>query len=88
MIYLGCSRGVSCLTNDTDVDVLLRGTQFVRKWVGTKPIADLVDELVTPPASVETDGQWTKYMKTVVRVCCFILSGICELDAHSSIDKN
>ncbi|THH10177.1 hypothetical protein EW146_g8451 [Bondarzewia mesenterica] len=50
-----------------DVDVLLRGSQFVRKWAGAGPMRDILDEFVTPPLNVTTDQQWVKFMKSVVR---------------------
>ncbi len=52
-----------------DLDVLYYGTRFIRKWIQTKPLADLIDEMVTPPASLQDDNEWMKFVKSVVRVC-------------------
>jgi hypothetical protein len=52
-----------------DFDVLYYGTRFIRKWIQTKPLADLIDEMVTPPASLQDDNEWIKFVKSVVRVC-------------------
>ncbi|KAI9443307.1 alcohol oxidase [Lactarius indigo] len=49
-----------------DLDVLYYGTKFLRKWIQTKPLADLIDEWITPPASLQ-DAEWEKFVKTVVR---------------------
>ncbi len=51
-----------------DFDVLYYGTKFLRKWIQTKPLADLVDEWITPPASLQ-DDEWKNFVKTAVRVC-------------------
>ena len=51
-----------------DFDVLYYGTKFLRKWIQTKPLADLIDEWITPSASLR-DGEWDKFVKTIVRVC-------------------
>lgn len=60
-----------------DFDVLYYGTRFIRKWIQTKPLADLIDEMVTPPASLQEVKEWIKFVKSVVRVCityahCFV----------------
>ena len=52
-----------------DFDVLYYGTRFIRKWIQTKPLADLIDEMISPPESLKEDGEWTKFVKSVVRVC-------------------
>lgn len=52
-----------------DFDVLYYGTRFIRKWIQTKPLTDLIDEMVTPPASLLEDNEWVKFVKSVVRVC-------------------
>jgi hypothetical protein len=52
-----------------DFDVLYHGTRFIRKWVQTKPLADLIDEMVTPPASLQDDNEWIRFVKSAVRVC-------------------
>ncbi|KAN0125467.1 hypothetical protein V8E53_015437 [Lactarius tabidus] len=49
-----------------DFDVLYYGTKFLRKWIQTKPLADLIDEWITPPASIK-DDEWEKFVKTAVR---------------------
>ncbi|KAI0304334.1 hypothetical protein B0F90DRAFT_1815682 [Multifurca ochricompacta] len=49
-----------------DFDVLYYGTKFIRKWIQTKPLVDLVDEMITPPASIK-DDEWVKFVKSVVR---------------------
>ena len=51
-----------------DFDVLYYGTKFLRKWIQTKPLADLIDEWITPPATI-LDDEWVKFVKTAVRVC-------------------
>jgi hypothetical protein len=51
-----------------DFDVLYYGTKFLRKWIQTKPLADFIDEWITPPASIQ-DDEWEKFVKTAVRVC-------------------
>jgi len=60
-----------CLSDDlfVDFDVLYHGTRFIRKWIQTKPLADLIDEMITPPASLQDDNEWVKFVKSVVRVC-------------------
>jgi hypothetical protein len=55
--------------NYVDFDVLYYGTRFIRKWIQTKPLANLIDEMVTPPASLQDDNEWIKFVKRVVRVC-------------------
>ncbi|KAF8500891.1 alcohol oxidase [Russula emetica] len=50
-----------------DFEVLYYGTRFIRKWIQTKPLADLIDEMVTPPASLQDDNEWIKFVKSVVR---------------------
>jgi hypothetical protein len=52
-----------------DFDVLYYGTRFIRKWIQTKPLADLIDEMISPPESLKEDGEWAKFVKSVVRVC-------------------
>lgn len=52
-----------------DFDVLYYSTRFIRKWAQTKPLADLIDEMVTPPASLQDDNEWIKFVKSAVRVC-------------------
>lgn len=54
-----------------DFDVLYYGTKFLRKWIQTKPLADLIDEWITPPASIQ-DDEWEKFVKTAVRVGLFV----------------
>jgi hypothetical protein len=56
-----------------DFDVLYYGTRFIRKWIQTKPLADMIDEMISPPASLQDDNEWVKFVKSVVRVCimCF-----------------
>ena len=56
-----------------DFDVLYYGTRFIRKWIQTKPLADMVDEMISPPASLQDDNEWVKFVKSVVRVStiCF-----------------
>ena len=56
-----------------DLDVLYYGTRFIRKWAQTKPLADLIDEMVAPPASLRDDNEWIKFVKSVVRVCIICL---------------
>jgi len=50
-----------------DFDVLYYGTRFIRKWIQTKPLADLIDEMISPPASLQDDKEWVKFVKSVVR---------------------
>jgi len=50
-----------------DFDVLYYGTRFIRKWIQTKPLADLIDEMISPPESLKEGGEWTKFVKSVVR---------------------
>ncbi|KAI0260709.1 hypothetical protein BC834DRAFT_504041 [Gloeopeniophorella convolvens] len=50
-----------------DFDVLYYGTKFIRKWAQTEPLAGLVDEMITPPASLHKHADWVKYVKSVVR---------------------
>ncbi|KAH9047708.1 hypothetical protein EDB84DRAFT_1434761 [Lactarius hengduanensis] len=38
------------------------------KWIRTKPLADLIGEWITPPASLQ-DAEWEKFVKTAVRFC-------------------
>jgi hypothetical protein len=68
-----------CLPDElfVDFEVLYYGTRFIRKWIQTKPLADLIDEMVTPPGSLHEDNEWIKFVKSVVRVCiiymhCFV----------------
>ncbi|KAH9986609.1 hypothetical protein BJV77DRAFT_53486 [Russula vinacea] len=50
-----------------DFDVLYYGTRFIRKWVQTKPLADFIDEMISPPASLQDDKEWAQFVKSVVR---------------------
>jgi hypothetical protein len=47
---------------------LYYGTRFIRKWVQTKPLADFIDEMISPPASLQDDKEWAQFVKSVVRV--------------------
>jgi len=50
-----------------DFDVLYYGTKFIRKWIQTRPLADFVDEMISPPASLKDDDEWAAFVKSVVR---------------------
>ncbi|KAH9980184.1 alcohol oxidase [Lactifluus volemus] len=50
-----------------DFDILYYGAKFLRKWAQTKPLADLVDEMIAPPASLKGDDEWVKFVKSSVR---------------------
>ncbi|KAH9080425.1 hypothetical protein EDB83DRAFT_2310680 [Lactarius deliciosus] len=51
-----------------DFDILYYGTKFL-KWIQTKPLADLIDEWITPLASLQ-DAEWEKFVTSVrVRLC-------------------
>ncbi|THH19403.1 hypothetical protein EW146_g1748 [Bondarzewia mesenterica] len=49
-----------------DLDVQVRATRFLREWIGAEPVASLVEALVTPPASVQTDSQWAQFVRSTV----------------------
>jgi hypothetical protein len=63
---------------------LYYGTRFIRKWIQTKPLADLIDEMISPPASLQDDDEWVKFVKSVVRVCiicsCYFVTLTVEVD--------
>ncbi len=58
-----------------DFDVLYYSTKFLRKWTQKKPLAAIIDEWITPPASLQ-DDEWEKFVKTVVRVCVIGIRGL------------
>ncbi|KAI0309820.1 hypothetical protein OF83DRAFT_1071441, partial [Amylostereum chailletii] len=50
-----------------DAEVLVHGSQWVRKWMETQPIAGLIDSELLPSLNVTSDAQWDSYIRTVVR---------------------
>ncbi|KAH9179335.1 hypothetical protein EDB89DRAFT_2239122 [Lactarius sanguifluus] len=61
----GRMRGPPKAGENYNFDVLYYGTKFL-KWIQTKPLADLIGEWITPPASL-LDAEWEKFVKTAVR---------------------
>ncbi|KAI0056669.1 alcohol oxidase [Artomyces pyxidatus] len=50
-----------------DAEVLVHGSQWIRKWMHTEPIAGLLDGDNVPGSNVQTDAQWDAYIRTAVR---------------------
>ncbi|KAI0061360.1 alcohol oxidase [Artomyces pyxidatus] len=50
-----------------DAEVLVHGSQWVRKWMQSEPIAGLLEGEVTPSLNVQSDEEWDAYVRTAVR---------------------
>ncbi|KAI0061339.1 alcohol oxidase [Artomyces pyxidatus] len=50
-----------------DAEVLVHGSQWVRKWMQSEPIAGLLEGEITPSLNVQSDEEWDAYVRTAVR---------------------